>query len=175
MQKTILCESAGWVLFSDGRRLVFADRGTSYRRVLMFVLALLALIFGVNGIAWLAIGIGSGEISRLGMILSAVAGLLAFGARWVWGAEKRDQKTVPDDDQWVAVLDLEAQTLVSPEGGVLAPLSSVRFQPVMQFGSSSRALAASWPEGRLVVYRGHPFASSIRPALDALRQHGVVE
>ena len=39
MTRQILCESAGWVLFADGRRLVFADRGTSHRRVLLFVLA----------------------------------------------------------------------------------------------------------------------------------------
>ncbi len=36
---------------------MFADGGTSYRRVLLFVLALVTLIAGVNGIVWLVAGI----------------------------------------------------------------------------------------------------------------------
>ncbi len=106
MQEAILCQSAGWVLFSGGPRLVFADRGTSYRRVLVFVLAL-------------------------------------------------------------------SQTFADPAGESLAPLASVRFAPVMQLGSSSRALAASWSGGSMVVYRGSPFAGGFQDALDALRRHGV--
>lgn len=173
MDGTILCESAGWVLFSDGLRLVFADRGTSYRRVLVFVLALLTVIGGANGIVWLVAGIRSGETSLLGIELLAVAGLSALGASRVWAAEKRDQELVPGEETWVAVLDLDSQTLEDPEGEPLAPLSSVRFAPVMQFGSSSRALAAKWPGGSRVVYRGSPFAGSFQAALDALRRHGV--
>ena len=78
----IECQSAGWVLFSGGRRLVFANRGTSYRRIVLFVL-------------------------------------------------------------------------------------------VMQMGSSRRALAATWPGGSTVVYRGSPFGGSWTAARDVLRRHGI--
>ena len=173
MESKVLCESAGWVLFADGRRLVFADRGTSYRRVLVFVLALLAVIAGANGTFWLVAGIRAGETSRLGIVRAAVALPSAFAASRVWAAEKRDHRVVPGEETWVAVLDLESQMLETPEGDSLAPLSSVRFVPVMQFGSSSRALSASWPGGSMVVYRGSPFAGSFHEALDALRRSGV--
>ena len=173
MDSEILCESAGWVLFSDGQRLVFADLGTSWRRVLLFVLALLSLITGVNGIVWLVAGMRSGQTSTLGIALLAAGGLAGAGAWWTWALEKRDRATIPARDAWVAVLDLEAQTLETPEGELLAPLSDVRFAPAMQLASSSRALAAEWPGGSRVVYRGSPFAGSIGPVLEALRQYGV--
>ena len=173
MQSAILCESAGWVLFSQGPRLVFANRGTSYRRVLLFVLALLTLIFGVNGIVWFVVGIRSGEISMLGIGLTAVAVLAAFGASRVWAADERERPAIPGEDAWVAVIDLETQVLESPTGESLAPLSSVRFVPVMQLGSSSRAVAAKWPGGSLVIYRGHPFAGSFHEAHTVLQRHGL--
>ena len=173
MGRQVLCESAGWVLFSDEQRLVFANRGTSYRRVLVFVLLLLTLIAGVNGVVWLVMGIRSEEASPLGIVLTVVAGLAGSGAWRLWAAEKRDMTDLPGHDKWVAVVDLEKQTLESPEGGSLAPLPSVRFVPVLQLGSSSRALAAKWPGGSMVVYRGHPFAGSFHAALDALHRAGV--
>ncbi len=173
MQNEILSESAGSVLFSAGPKLVFANRGTSYRRVLLFVLALLTLIFGVNGIVWLVVGIRSGETPMLGILLAAVAALAAFGASRVWAADQQERTVIPGRDTWVAVLDLETRALESPAGEPLAPLSSVRFAPVMQLGSSSRALAAKWPDGSLVVYRGHPFAGSIHEARAVLQSHGV--
>ena len=173
MDPTILCQSAGWILFSDGSRLVFADRGTSYLHVLFFVLALVAFIAAVNGLVWLGIGIASGEASRLGMALAAVGVVLALGAWQVWKAEKREQETIPEEHAWVVVLDLENQRLETPTGETLAPLSSVRFVPVLQLGSSSRALAAKWAGESLVVYRGSPFAGSFRAAAKALRRHGV--
>ena len=175
MGKTILCESAGWVLFSDGARLVFADRGTSHRHVLVFVLGLLTVIAGINGIFWLVAGIRSGETHVLGIVLVCVALLSAFGASRVWAAEKRDRVLVPEERTWVAVINLEAQELETPEGESLAPLSSVRFEPVMQLASSSRALSAKWPEGSMVVYRGSPFGGSFQEALDVLRRHGLDE
>ncbi len=173
MQRQILCESAGWVLFSDGPRLVFANRGTSYQRVLVFVFVLLTLIAGGNGIVWLMVGIRSGETSMLGVVLTAVAALAGFGASRVWAAEKRDRTVIPGQDTWVAMLDLETQTLESPQGESLAPISNVRFASVMQFGSSSRALAARWPGGSMVVYRGNPFAGSFLEARDILQSYGV--
>ena len=173
MESQILCQSAGWVLFADGQRLVFADRGTSYRRVLLFVLALLTVIAGCNGIVWLVAGMRSGETSRLGIVLIAAAGLAGLGAWRVWAAEQRDRIVIPLQDTWVAVVDLENRTLEAPSGESLAPLSDVRFAPVMQLGSSSRALAASWHGDSMVVYRGSPLAGSFREALDALRRHGV--
>lgn len=175
MDSEILCDSAGWVLFSDGQRLVFADLGTSYLRVLLFVLALISLITGVNGIVWLVAGMRSGQISMLGTALLAAAVFTGLGAWWTWTVEKRGRAVIPPRDAWVAVLDLEAQTLETPAGELLAPLSDVRFAPVMQLASSSRALAAEWPGGTRVVYRGNPFAGSIRPALDVLRRHGLAK
>lgn len=173
MEKTILCESAGWVLFSDGPRLVFADRGTSYRRVLLFVLGLIAVITGGNGVVWLVLGGRSGEISTLGVVLTAVAAVAVWGALRVRAAEKREGEVIPGRDTWKAVLDLEKQTLESPQGETLSSLSEVRFMPVMQLASSSKALAARWPGGSRVVYRGNPFAGSYQQAVDALRRHGV--
>ncbi len=173
MDATILCESAGWVLFEDGQRLVFADRGTSYRRVLLFVLALLALIAGVNGFVWLIKGLRSGEMNLLGILLAVAALLSALGVGWLWQAEKRQRAVIPDEATWIAVLDLATQTFETPQGESLAPLANVRFEPAMQLASSSRALRASWPGGDLVVYRGSPFAGSYKEALEALSRHGV--
>ncbi len=115
----------------------------------------------------------SGQMSSLGFALIAAAVLGGLGASWTWAAEKRDRGAIPAREAWIAVVDLEARTLETPEGEILAPLSDVRFAPVMQLGSSSRALAAKWPGGSRVVYRGSPFAGSIQPAVEALRRHGV--
>jgi len=140
--------------------------------VLGFVLALFTLIAGGNGIVWLMVGIRSGEASELGGVLIAVAAVAGFGASRVWAAEKRDRTVIPGQDTWVAMLDLGTQTLESPQGESLAPLSSVHFASVMQIGSSSRALAARWPGGSMVVYRGNPFAGSAQEARDVLQSHG---
>ncbi|MEM7356176.1 MAG: hypothetical protein AAF657_35500, partial [Acidobacteriota bacterium] len=140
---------------------------------LLFVLALLTVIVGGNGIVWLTLGFRSGQINVLGVVLTAVAALTSFGASRIWAAEKRDRTVIPGREAWVAVIDLETQTLESPRGESLAPLPSVRFLSVMQLASSSRALAAHWPGGSLVVYRGNPFAGSSLEARDALRSHGV--
>ena len=171
--QNILCESAGWVLFSDGQRLVFADRGTSYLTVLVFVLALITVIAGGNGIVWLVAGIRSGEASRLGFVLLVVAGLAGLGAWKIRAADKQRQTEIPAQSTWVAVIDLESRVLATPAGEALAPMTNVRFAPVMQLASSSRALAAQWPEGSLVVYRGSPFAGSYKAALEVLRDHGL--
>lgn len=173
MGKTILCESAGWVLFSDGARLVFADRRTSYRHVLVFVLALIVVIAGSNGIWWLVVGLRAGTAHQLGIVLILVAGLSGFAASRIWSAVKQERTEIPARDAWVAVIDLEARTLEAAGGEVLAPLSSVRFVPVWQLSSSSRALAAKWPDGSRVVYRGSPFAGGFQAARDALRRHGA--
>ncbi len=172
-QGYIECQSAGWVLFSDGRRLVFADRGTSYRRVVLFVLALLTLIFTANGVYWIATGMRSGSGLVLGAILTAVGALAGSAARWTWTVEKQDLKAVPSRDKWILVVDLEARLIEARHGEVLAPLDAVRFSPVAQLGSSSRALSATWPSGSTVVYRGSPFAGSWTAARDVLRRHGI--
>ena len=169
----VLCETAGWVLFSDDSRLVFADRGTSYRRVVMFVAGLITVILGANGLLWLGLGIREGKLSTPGIVLVTLALLGGFGVSRMLAAEKRERLEIPSREDWVAVIDLESRKLETAGGETLAPLSSVRFVPVMQFGSSAKALAAKWPGGSKVIYRGHPFASSIRPALDVLESRGV--
>jgi len=169
----IECQSAGWVLFSDGRRLVFANRGTAYRRVALFVLALLALIFTANGVYWIAAGMRSGGGLVLGAILTAAGVLTGLAAQWTWTVEKQDLKAVPGRDQWILVIDLEARHVEARHGEVLAPLDAVRFSPVAQLGSSSRALGATWPGGSAVVYRGSPFGGSWTAARDVLRRHGI--
>ena len=169
----IECQSAGWVLFSDGHRLVFADRRASYRRVVLFVLTLLAVIFTVNGVYGIAVGMQLGGGLALGAILTAAGALTGSVARWMWTVEKQDLKAPPSRDKWVLVVDLEARHVEAPHGEVLAPLNAVRFSPVAQWGSSSRALAATWPDGSTVVYRGNPFAGSWTAARDVLRRHGI--
>lgn len=173
MQQQILCETAGWVLFSDGLRLVFADRRTAYRRVIMFVLSLLTVVFGANGVIWWVVGIQSGELSKLGAILIGVAALCSLSVSQLWATEQRERAVIPARGAWVAVFDLENQTLENPEGEILTPLAEVRCVPVLQAGSSSRALAAQWPGNSLVIYRGHPFAGSFNEARAVLEQHGV--
>jgi hypothetical protein len=169
----IECQSAGWVLFSAGRRLVFADRDTSWRRVVLFVLALLALIFTANGVYWIATGMRFGSGLVLGAVLTAAGVLAGVAARWTWTVEKEDLKTVPSRDQWVLVIDLEARQVEARHGEILAPLDAVRFSPVAQMGSSSRALVATWPSGSAVVYRGNPFGGSWTAARDVLRRYDV--
>ncbi len=169
----IECQSAGWVLFSDGHRLVFADRGTAYRRVVLFVLALLAVIFTANGVFWVASGLRTGSGLYLGAILTVVGALTGIAARWTWQVEKQDMQTVPSRDRWVLVIDLEARHIEAPHGEVLAPLHAVRFSPKVQLGSSGMALSASWPGGNTVVYRGSPFGGSWTAARDVLRRHDL--
>ena len=173
MRGHIECQAAGWVLFSDGQRLIFADRGTSYRRVVLFVLGLLTVIFVANGILQVALGISLGNSLMLGAILTGVGAVTASAVRWLWMVDKEERKTVPIRDEWVLIVDLEARTIEAPHGETLAPLDAVRFTPAMQFGSSDRALKAHWPGGSAVVYRGHPFAGPWTAARDVLRRHDI--
>jgi hypothetical protein len=169
----LLAESAGYVLLEDQSKLHFATRATNAGAVAVFVLALVTSILGINGVVQLVLwhaGHGSAIAAAVLLGVAAVSALCLWRARrWLRVCRARPVEGLGR----IATVDFECQALLDPTGRVLAPLSEVRFQLVMQMASSSRALAACWNGGQIVVARGSPFAGSVALIREALRQRGL--
>ncbi len=171
---TILTEAAGHVLYEDGHRLVFVNRGTGWTFWLRFVLGLVTFIVGANGVAQLVLGsMGKGFVLA-GVILLFVAGLGGAGFVAVHSWVKTQAKRPLTDFPPVVVIDRQTHWLLGPGGEQLAPLNTVVFSPEFQFTSSAPALAACWPGGKRIVHRGGAMGlSGIGGAQDALRARGL--
>ena len=168
MEPTVIATAAGYAIVEDGVRLHFVNLGGGASASAMFVFGLLAFIALANSVVQMALG-----RVLFGVVLTLVA--VAFGValqavrKWTRARRARGPAHLPR----LATLDLGTMELLDAAGRPLAALSKVRFQRVFQVGSSSRALAACWDTGRVVVARGTPFAGDVSPLEDCLRARGL--
>jgi hypothetical protein len=167
MSGVVIAESAGVVLVENGPLIYFVDRRTGGLSIAVFVIALVAVIAGVNGGVLLAGGHAAGAVV-LGVAVLAVA-VLVLVLRSLRRQRGRSLEHLPR----TLIIDRDAGVVLRGDGRTLAQLDAVRFVSVFQLGSSSRALACEHPGGRVVVCRGSPFSGSIGPHLEALRGRGL--
>lgn len=153
------------VLCERGHDLVIARRPGGVSVTVLFVLALVAFIVGVNGVFQLVQALRGLSPWPIPLVMLTVTALAAFGFALAYRKRRRD-----------AALPLVPELVVDPHHGVLrdaggqviAPLAQVRFERQLQLGSSSAALACRWPGGALVIARGNPFGESVDEVADAL-------
>lgn len=172
---TILTESAGHVLYEDGPRLVFINRGTGWTFWLRFVFGLVAFIFIMNGIAQVFLG-ASGQ--NWAFILAAVflffglAAAAGFVATFRW-ANKRAARSLSSFEP-IVIIDRHHHALLDARGNYLAQLTDVLFTKEFQFTSSAPALACRWPGGCAIVHRGGAMGlTGVEGAIEALRHRGL--
>jgi hypothetical protein len=169
----VLAECAGDVLAEDDGRLVFVRRGGSPAAV--FVAGLVTLVTAVNGLVQLTLALaGGGGSAVAGAVLAGLAGAAGWLTHRLLRAMRAARARPVGELRPLVVIDPGAGVARGPDGSVLAPLHAVAFAPVLDAFSSSRALAMTWPGGRVVVYHGNPFTGgSIDDAIAALRARGL--
>ncbi len=170
----VLDDTGGFVVCRDGNRIVFINRGTRWTIWMRFVLALVAVILGINGIAQLALSFSGQGILLLGVTFTAAGGLAGAGFVGVHRHAKREKAKSLADYPPLAVADLDHGVLLGPTGQPLARLQDVSFHTVFQMTSSARALEVRWPGGRRVLARGGGMGvQGVDGALVALRAAGL--
>ena len=159
---------SGVKIYEDGNRLLVLDTGASSLAVVVFVCGLLTLVAGGMGVVLLFSHpkLGGGFLAAAGCT-GALLGLT------IWGFIRRWRRP-PEQLRRVALIDLEARTLRDPEGRALAPLDRVRFERTFQVLSSTPALAAIYPGGKLILARGNVFAGMLGTLEPALRGKGLM-
>jgi hypothetical protein len=171
----VVVETAGCVVVADGTQIHFARRASGPIVVAIFVLALLVLIFGANGVLQLAWWLGGGHGSpQLGALLLT----LAVGAAVpLWLVVQRYRRvraggvhTLPR----LLTVDTSRGMLLDAERRDLAPVDRACSRRTFQLGSSNRALEVCWPGGSLVIAHGSPFAGDVGPIEEVLRARGVL-
>lgn len=173
MSEILIAEASGVALYQQARRLLIVDRGTASLYTLGFVLAIVAFILGINGVVQLVLATGGGGIAWLGVVFTAVAAVGGWGLSRILARVARQRERPVAELRLVAIFDLEGGQLCDPSGRPLAPLASVRVGRQFQLASSSPALTATWPGGKVILARGNPFAGGIGPLEDAFRTVGL--
>jgi hypothetical protein len=118
----VLAECAGCQLVEHGPRLSFVERNVRAHAVALFVLGLLVLIVGANGVLWLTQG---QPIAAAFLGMATVLGV-AFG--FVLRAFRRRRALGLAELPALLVLDRAEGVLADGAGRKLAPLSQIGFR-----------------------------------------------
>lgn len=155
-------------MVEDGPRIYFIDRATSGFTIALFVLGLIAVIVGLNGVIWAL----SGQLLVCAILLAAAG---VFAGIFVLALRARRRRATRPWNEVGALAFIDRQTGSAHDGGgqTVAPLGQVAFAPVFQLGSSSKALALKHPGGSIAIASGSPFGGSIDDFIDALRARGL--
>jgi hypothetical protein len=157
-----LAVSSGVALRQHGQNVRFVELDTGWIPVTTFVLLLLTLVLGVNGIAQLWLGVtGDGQLSILGVVMLLVAVGFGYGALRCVRLRRKRERLPSSVLRSLAELDRQAGVLRDGAGRVLAPLARIHFEKRFQLGSSSRRLVVCWPEGQRDLVNGNPFAGGL--------------
>lgn len=167
-----LAVCGGYELIEEGPRLLFVERGTDAHAIALFVLGLLALILGANGILQVGLWAGGGGHPVAGLVLGLGAVLSAVLFVALWRARKVKAGRPLERHHVALAIDLGQGALVDGNGRPLAGLDGVVFRSVFQVASSSRALELCYRGGTRVVARGSPFTGSIHGFVEVLQQRG---
>ncbi|MDA2891098.1 hypothetical protein PDG61_09255 [Mycolicibacterium sp. BiH015] len=171
----VIAETGRFVVAEDGPNVVVIDRGGGRIQILVFVLLVLALVFGGFGLATLvmtAAGIASGVPAEISAALFGVGVLAAAGM--VYGARSLRRRRLAPLESYrpVAVFDRSRRTFIDADGRSVARLDEVGIQRRMQLGSSSPKLVVLAPSGEWVLLRANPFGGSIGN-LDEVLRHAI--
>jgi len=161
---TTLAVSSGIALVDDGRALWVVDRGTGWMATAVFVSALVTGIGLLGGVAIL-ITVGLAGLAPLLLGVFGAAVLVMFIQM-----KRRREQAPPEALTVLCVVDLAHGQLKDAHGRPLAWLNQVQLKRAFQIGSSSPALEAHYPGGKLILVRGNPFAGSIDDVEHVLRQ-----
>ena len=169
-----IASGSGAAIFKDGGRLLIVRRGGTETASALFVVGLVTLIVGLNGVLQLAMAFSGGGVGLAGaMILCAVGGVAGALLVALLRQRKRVHRTPLDQLPIICVLDFSQGWLLGPDGGWWARLSDVRMRRQFQFTSSSPALVLVYAGRSLLIAKGSPFAGGIGDLERALESHGV--
>jgi len=170
----IIVETAGCVAYEEGGRLHLAERSTGGRLVGAFVVGLLTLVLGANGVVQLALSLSRGGGSLvLGLVLLGLAALLVPVLVLLVRSYRRARGAGVAALRPLLTIDLARGVLMAGTGQDLCPLGVTRTKRAFQLGSSNRALELQWPGGSVVVARGSPFAGDVGPIEQLLHARGI--
>lgn len=162
----IVAEIGGLVVAERGPLVVIVDRGTGPQATGVFVLGVLALVFG--GFGTVSLMVPASVPWWLGAIF-LVVGIAFAGFSLAVVSRIRRARTRPlNCYRPVAVFDRARRVYADADGVVVAPLDQVRFQNRMQLASSSPSLIAVTPGGSRIIKRGNPFNGGIGNLDDVL-------
>jgi hypothetical protein len=165
----VLADNGRFVLAADGDVLLFFRR-----RIVptwaVFVAGLLTVLLGANAVVLTIAG-----TPLAGAVLLGLAAVCGFVLRTLAQKRRAARERPLDPHAALLVLDLVQRQVRTGDGQVLAGLDAARAEKTMQATSSSRALTIAWSGGRMVVYRGDPFArhGSIDAPAEVLKARGV--
>ena len=168
----VIAETGRFVVAEDGPNVVVIDRGGGPMQILVFVLLVIALVFGGFGLATLvmtASSISSGVPAAISAALLGIGVLAAVGMAYGARSQRRRRRAPLQNYPPVAVFDRAQRTFIDAHGRSVARLDQVRIERRMQIGSSSPKLVVLTPAGERVLLRGNPFGGSIGKLDDALR------
>lgn len=162
--RQLLVAQGSLLLYKEGRRLLFCDRG-SQATTARFVTGLIAAVLLPNSASLIFRG-----HTGVGLVLATMAAFMAL-AFYRLGRARRDRNAVIDIPPFL-VVDLARNTLYDGAGIAMAPLTEVRFVSAFQFTSSSRALDVQYGGRAKRLFAANGLAmESPEPFLEALRQH----
>ncbi len=168
----LITQASGVGLFEDGSRLLVVNRGTSGFYYVRFILALLTLILGANGLGLLFRALSeSTESATTGLVLIGIAVGTGIGMRAVNWLIKDYHREMPTVQDAALIFDLENQTLLDDAQTVVAPLNEVTLVRRFQLRSRFRKLVAETDGGRsFLVLRINPVARGIGTIEKEIRQ-----
>lgn len=160
----VIAETSRLVVAEDGPNVLVIDRGSGPMQILVFVLLVVAAVFGGFGLATLvmtASGTDSGVPAATSAALLGVGVLAGAGVVLSARSSRRRRRAPLDSFPPAAVFDRSRRIFIDADGHTVAPLDQVRIERRMQIGSSSPKLVALTPFGEWVLLRGNPFGGSI--------------
>ena len=155
------------VLLESGRVSRLVDQGGSWLATARYVMALIAIIIGLNGLGNRTMPFDTR------IVMLTIAGLCGAAAAWIHGqirAHAKDSKS----GSTIVTFDFGAGQVRDAAGRALAPIADVRLERTWQLTSSSRALSLRHvSSGRIILARGNPFGDSVDALEDALVARGI--
>ncbi|MCP4442168.1 MAG: hypothetical protein GY810_24940 [Aureispira sp.] len=176
---TKLAQASGTALFQKGDRIYAAKQPSTWVFTTLFIVGLLTLILGGNGLGLtIAKLIGSEGLQDsswlFGLIPLALGILSGIGAWKLYQYKKRVASLPFDQLTCICIFNLEDKTLLNAKGDTLARLTDIRWAKKMQLTSSSPTLVLSYPpsKDKIIIVKGNPFGGGIKPIQNELRRLG---
>jgi hypothetical protein len=140
--------------------------------VVIFVLSLLALIFGVNSLVQMGLYLSDGgEFWIASLILGCLFCLVLGPLIWVTRLRKAHKALPREELELICSLDLTSQQLLAWNGEPLSNFKAAKLKLKPQWNSRSKKLVIQFPEGQLDVVHGNPFSGGVGGAYYVLGKY----